>query len=128
MSSLLMAMLAGAGVHLLATSSPRNRPDSTGTDRNGSDRANGSASPSTIVQRWRVRLRLVLDQAGLHGVAPWQFVVTSLGVGACVGTLTAAVFGVGLPVLMVAAAATMVPALLWRRRRPQSPRGETTVR
>jgi tight adherence protein B len=107
MSSLLMGMLAGAGVYLLATSSRR-----AGTDRSHAD---GSASPRVTVERARGRLRLVLDQAGLHGVAPWQFVVASLAMGAFAGALTAAVFGAGLPILMVAAAATTAPALLWRR-------------
>lgn len=108
MSSLVAALLAGAGVYLLWT--PH------GPDR-GDGRRGHRMAPGPAMERARDRVRLLLDQAGLDGVDPWQFVAASLVVGCLAGSATAAVFGLGLPVLMVAVAATAVPTLLWRRHR-----------
>lgn len=108
MSSVVVALLAGAGVHLLWT------PRRAGAD--GRPRRHLPA-PGAAWEGARDRVRLLLDQAGLEGVDPWQFVVASLAVGLLAGSATAAVFGVGVPVLMVATGAAAVPTLLWRRHR-----------
>jgi tight adherence protein B len=108
MSSLVAALLAGAGVYLLWTPQQRGGRAHPGRRRG----ARGAALEHT-----RERLRLLLDQTGLDGVDPWQFATASLVVGLLAGATTAAVFGLGLPVPMVALAATSVPTLLWRRHR-----------
>lgn len=101
MTSLLLAAIAGLGVHLMVT---RPRQDST---------ANARWTPS----RLRSHLRLLMDQAGLDRVSPTQFCVASAGVGTAAGIVTALVFGPGVPMILVAGTAALLPAAGWRSAR-----------
>lgn len=103
MTGLLLACMAAIGVLLLVTPDPR--------ARRGERRS--------TLHRWRRRCRMLLDQAGLDSVRPSQFVAASLLVGLVGGAAAAMLFGIGLPALLVAVAATSVPALGWQHRRTQ---------
>lgn len=73
----------------------------------------------TAVER---RLRSRLEQAGLDGVSPSQFVFASATVGVAAMLPAAALFGPGIAAVMIAAAAAAVPTAAWRHRRDASRR------
>ncbi len=100
MTGLLLAALAATGTYLLVWSEPRSRWNQTDVRSMAAGRA-----------------RLILDQAGLEGVSPVQFLLASLLVGATSSLPALVVFGPGLPALLVAGAGAIVPATVWRSRR-----------
>lgn len=100
MSALLFAALAALGVYLLFTA---RRPSVRGQGFRPAD-----------LER---RLRSLLDQAGLDGVTPGQFVLASATVGATAMVPAAVVFGPGAAMCLVGLAATAVPTAAWRARR-----------
>lgn len=102
MTSLLLAACAAVGTHLLLTASRSARARSDGPSRR---------------RRWAQHLRRLLDQAGLDGVSPAQFAAASGAVGAAALLPAVAVFGPGVPALLIAAIAALVPGAAWRRRR-----------
>lgn len=99
--ALMLAAVAGFGTYLLVT---HDRPPRRHTTRSAKARAEH-------------RARLLLDQSGLEGVAPGQFLAASLTVGIIAALLAATIFGVGLPAAIVALAAATLPAVGWRRER-----------
>lgn len=104
MTALALAGLAAVGMHLIVT----------GVGRSATTERQRTAA---VLQRWRRRSRLLLDQAGLDDVGPGQFVTVSVVAGLLAGVAAGSVFGAGLPALLVALGAASSPTLLWRRAR-----------
>ena len=101
MSSLLLAACAALGVFLLFTA---------GDARAVADR------PGAIV-RVREALHGALRRAGLPDVSPSGFGAVSLAVGAVAALPATAVFGFGLPAVLVGLGGSLLPAAMWRQRR-----------
>ncbi|HTO00550.1 MAG TPA: type II secretion system F family protein [Microthrixaceae bacterium] len=102
MTSLLLAMCAAVGLHLLLTSSRSAARDSARPSRR-------AAAGERVVG--------MLTKVGLDGVSPVQFIGASLAVGLTVMVPVAIIFGPGPSTLIVAGCAATVPSVLWRRRR-----------
>lgn len=103
MSSILLALCAAFGVHLLVTSRT-GRPLVTATRL---------ASPARLHEEADAALR----RAGLDGVSTGQFAATLLGVGTLASVAASLVVGVGVGALIVGVIAGSWPVTMWRGRR-----------
>lgn len=100
MTSLALAACAALGVHLLLTEA--RSAHSAGTD---------------VSRRVVRRAHELLAQSGLAEVTVGQFLGASLAVGAAAALCGAAVFGPGVPVILLGVTGALVPAAGWRGRR-----------
>lgn len=101
MTSVLLATLTAAGVYLLLT---HDRPWRTRTPGDGSAQGPG-------------RVQVMLHQAGLGDLVPWQFLAASASVGLLAVLLASAVLGLGPSTLLIGFAAACLPSAIWRHRR-----------
>lgn len=104
MTSILFALCAASGVHLLVTPG-RSRPP-------GRRRA-----PATTWRQIHRRATAALLRSGLDGVSPQQFAATVLGFAATTAVVTALVIGPGPGALLVGVIAASWPVTMWRSRR-----------
>lgn len=103
MTTILLAVCAAVGVHLLVSRNTPTRSRSQVLQR---------VSPTALtgaLRRW-------LTRTGLEAVSPRQFVAVSVGVAAVGAVAWWIVIGSGVPMLVVAAATGAVPTTVWRRR------------
>lgn len=102
MNALLCAGLAGLGSYLIVSRRPWNE-----------------RRPTLAAARRRAHrhARILLDQAGLEGVSPLQFALASIAVGLLAAVPAVAVFGPGMPAVLIATAAASAPTAGWRRAR-----------
>jgi len=105
-SSLMFAFAAAAGTYLLW-----NYSAAPVGDRHASTR-----------RHLGPRLQALLHQAGLGDVSPAQFLATSASLGLVAALLTAAIVGPGPSALLIAGAAALAPAAIWRHRRIEARR------
>ena len=106
MSSLLLAFAAAAGTYLLWTHATSPSGDRT----------------SSTLRLLGPRLQAVLHQAGLGDVSPAQFLATSAALGLVAAVVAATIVGAGPSALLIAAAAALAPAAIWRHRRSEARR------
>jgi tight adherence protein B len=104
-SSIVLALVAAAGVYLLVA--PRPAP------RSGRSRAPRPPSPAELQRR----ARLALERAGLDGVSPLQFTAAVVGVGLAAAVVASLVVGPGIGALVIGVLAGASPVAMWRARR-----------
>lgn len=109
MTSIIFALCAASGVHLLVT---------PGRSRSPGERP----APSTTWKQIHRRATTALLRAGLDGVSPQQFTATVVGFAVVTSVATALVIGPGPGALLVGLIAASWPVAMWRSRRAATAR------